>query len=339
MDSSSTLALRLTYPGRVRLNVHAHPPLSRVIDVPPEGVVIGTDLDTVLLIDDPLVSPRHIVLYRDGQRWMVRDLNSENGTFINRGLIHQAAVFPGDSLQIGNTELSIQYEPSIRDIGWMKRSGEWVQIPGIIAHELKNYLHVLDTGVEHLGSDPEVERRFKSQIEVMKLAREKIDELAQNLRDGCIPPRMESVNLHEILWEQCAVLEPAAALRGIRLNVDIPPGNTWIRADRRQMGRCMLNLLKNAVEACRIDEEVSLSTRSDDRSVHVRIRDTGIGMDAETARSMWAPLFTTKPDGNGLGAFIARTVIQRHEGRVFVESMPDRGTTVEIFLPIVSHGD
>jgi signal transduction histidine kinase len=96
---------------------------------------------------------------------------------------------------------------------------------------------------------------------------------------------------------------------------------------------CILNLLKNGLEACGEGDAIRVSLTESVRSVTIVIQDTGSGMDEETLANMFVPLFTTKPNGNGLGAFIARTVILRHFGSIHVKSVINSGTMAIIELP------
>jgi len=72
-----------------------------------------------------------------------------------------------------------------------------------------------------------------------------------------------------------------------------------------------------------------------ERFAHIIVRDEGSGMSAETQRHIFEPFFTTKRHGIGLNLAIAHQVIQRHEGLIFVESAPSKGTSFHIFLPSI----
>jgi Histidine kinase-, DNA gyrase B-, and HSP90-like ATPase/FHA domain len=333
--TTTTVALSMTHPGRIKLRVHSGYRINQTAEVPNQGIIIGSSDSAGFFLDDPLVSPEHAGLFPNKNRWVLHDLASENGTFLNGRLIKQSTVNPGEIIRVGNRELSIEFMPSADESGWVKRSGEWVQIPRIIAHELRNYLGFLDKGVEQLRQDPELEQRFNSEFQVMQVAKDKIDDLVQHLRVGCIPPRFKNENLSDIIWEQSALLASLAESRSVRLLVTSCPDTLPIRADRDQIGRCFLNVFKNALEACSEGDEIRVSASLKDQTALVVVQDTGMGMDANTVESMWSPLFTTKKDGNGLGAFIARTILMRHNGTVSVTSVVKSGTTLEIRLPVI----
>jgi len=194
-------------------------------------------------------------------------------------------------------------------------------------------MEYMDIGVEHLRDDPDIRNRFEGDIRTMKLASDRIDELLQALRIGCLPPKFESVNLLELLWEQLSLIEPVALDSGIGLIQEITSESTLISADPNQLGRCVLNILKNALEASKIGDTISVKMSRTPGWISLVIEDCGKGMDRETMESMWVPMFTTKQNGSGLGAFIARTIVKQHSGRIEVASEVHSGTRVKIKLP------
>ncbi len=309
------------------------PDANKKILLKSDPVTIGTDAHSSLHLSDPLVSFHHAVLFQEGPWWVWNDLDSENGSFLNGRLIKKHAIFPGETILIGQTLLEMKLPPVDQTDHIVLREGEWVQLPRMIAHELRNYLQFLDISVDHLKNDPEIEMKYHGEICSMKLASEKIDELVQALRDGCIHPSFQTINLVELIWEQLSFLEPITEASGVHLLTDIPESAVVIQADPNQLGRCIINMIKNAFEACDSGDTIHIQITETDQTILLFIKDTGSGMSPETLSSIWVPLFTTKPNGNGLGAFISRTIILRHHGTITAESELGKGTLIRIELP------
>jgi signal transduction histidine kinase len=68
--------------------------------------------------------------------------------------------------------------------------------------------------------------------------------------------------------------------------------------------------------------------------VHVAVRDSGIGVDSETAEQLFSAFFTTKPSGMGMGLSISRSIIRAHGGRLWVSPNPDHGAAFQFTVPI-----
>jgi signal transduction histidine kinase len=97
--------------------------------------------------------------------------------------------------------------------------------------------------------------------------------------------------------------------------------------------RAVLNLVQNAVEAMPQGGTVMLEGQATATHVHLRVRDTGLGIPTERLGQIFEPLYTTKPGGTGLGLYIVQEIVAAHGGEVTVQSTEGQGTTCTITLP------
>jgi signal transduction histidine kinase len=103
-----------------------------------------------------------------------------------------------------------------------------------------------------------------------------------------------------------------------------------------QLNQVFMNLLVNAAQAIETRGTVTIRTGRKDEQVFVEIRDTGKGIAPEHMKRLFEPFFTTKPvgQGTGLGLSLSYRIIQRHGGRIEVESEPGRGTVFRVWVPV-----
>jgi signal transduction histidine kinase len=111
-----------------------------------------------------------------------------------------------------------------------------------------------------------------------------------------------------------------------------------VRGDRVQLQQVILNLILNAVEAMSLLEEgtreLSISTMQDRTGdVLVAVQDSGPGIDPEHLDRVFAPFYTTKTSGIGMGLSICRSIIAAHGGRLWAEANRPRGATFQFTLP------
>jgi len=112
-----------------------------------------------------------------------------------------------------------------------------------------------------------------------------------------------------------------------------------ICGDRARLGQVFLNLLQNAIDACASlpGRAHRITVRTLDRAdgVRVEIADTGPGIPGELAERIFAPFFTTKPqgEGTGLGLYLSRRIIAEHGGTLELVRAPDGGTVFRVDLP------
>jgi signal transduction histidine kinase len=103
-----------------------------------------------------------------------------------------------------------------------------------------------------------------------------------------------------------------------------------------KLNQVFMNLLANAFHAVRGNGDVWIRTRSNNGAVEIEIEDNGVGITEENLKRIFEPFFTTKPvgQGTGLGLSISYGIIEQHQGKIHVASIPDKGTTFTVRLPI-----
>jgi len=118
-----------------------------------------------------------------------------------------------------------------------------------------------------------------------------------------------------------------------RLQLALPP----VLGDRIQLQQVVLNFILNAVEATSgVDpyrRNVVISTTKDSSGAIVAVRDSGVGLDTDSADHLFQPFYTTKASGMGMGLSICRSIVEAHGGRVAASRNVDAGATFQFTLP------
>ncbi len=121
----------------------------------------------------------------------------------------------------------------------------------------------------------------------------------------------------------------------ITLRTVLTPSLPVLLADAAELREMLTNLIFNAVDALPRGGEITLRTRARGGEVTLEVSDTGTGMDEETRRRCLEPFFTTKGQkGTGLGLAMVYGTVQRHGGRIDLQSVPGKGTTFAFHLPL-----
>ena len=145
-------------------------------------------------------------------------------------------------------------------------------------------------------------------------------------------------SLPKLLEEASALALVGAKERGVRVAFHFDPNAAFVLADRIQVQQVLLNLIRNAIEAMEDQprRELVLATRpAGDGVVEVSVKDTGPGIAAEVTAQLFQPFVTTKKHGMGVGLSICRTIVESHGGKIWAESLPDKGTTFRFTLKAV----
>ena len=124
-----------------------------------------------------------------------------------------------------------------------------------------------------------------------------------------------------------------------RIVCELAPDIAPVMADPIQIEQVVVNLARNGLESMQeLPEEqrvLSIGTRRcDEQTMEVFVRDRGKGISEQEMKKIFEPFFTTKPEGMGMGLAISRSIIQAHEGRLWVSANDDRGCTFHFTLPV-----
>jgi PAS domain S-box-containing protein len=152
-------------------------------------------------------------------------------------------------------------------------------------------------------------------------------------------PNRARVGLAEVVEDAVGFAEIEARKAGVAISVDIPGDLPAVFADRIMIEQVVLNLVKNGIEAMQqtpaARRELVVTARPDEaRMVEVAVADRGQGIDAEKTEQLFAPFYTTKPEGMGMGLNICRSIIEYHDGRLWAQTNPGGGSVFRFTLPI-----
>ena len=146
-------------------------------------------------------------------------------------------------------------------------------------------------------------------------------------------PRRRDCELNELLQSLVEFHTPEMRAAGISL-VFFPGKSVGrVALDPDQFRAVIVNLLRNARDACQSGGEVMVSSRRDDDGVAVQITDTGAGMEPAVVDRAFQPYFSTKKGGTGLGLSLARRIVEEHGGTMTLSSEPGKGTQFTLRLP------
>jgi len=216
-----------------------------------------------------------------------------------------------------------------------------------VAHEVRNSLNFINLSIDqirakHAGSDEATARELQRNLRNIK---DEISRLNQLVGDFLAagrqaPPELAPCDLRAAVEQAVALVEKQASRQAISITTDLPPDLPPLSADSGQMRTCFLNILTNAVQAMPRGGEIRVTGRlvgADDGhpgSFQVRFADTGPGIPVEDRERVFAPYFSTKATGFGLGLAITRKIVEDHGGRIYVADGDGPGAVMVIELPL-----
>jgi PAS domain S-box-containing protein len=217
------------------------------------------------------------------------------------------------------------------------------QLAGSINHELRGPLGNIKSGAYFLNMAlEEPEEDVQETIELLEREVDRAETIVRSLLSfvRTEEPRREAVDVNALLGETVSGVEIPEVVTTVReMDEDLP--TVW--ADPEQLRQVFRNLISNAVDAMPEGGRLTVETFKTSAvsgkpprpaAVVISIADTGAGIRAEQREKVFEPLFSTKPQGVGLGLALARMLVEAHGGAIEVASQVGEGSTFTVRLPL-----
>jgi signal transduction histidine kinase len=209
------------------------------------------------------------------------------------------------------------------------------RLTATLAHEIKNPLAIIRGSAQRLGKlDPEADRMARFVVEETDRLSHTVERYLQFARGEQVAG--ESGDALSALAATLDLLEGELAARRVTLaRPAAAAGSAPVALDNESLKQLYLNLILNAIEAMPDGGRLEVTTSERSGCFEIVIADQGVGIPAETLKTLGTPFVTTKVTGSGLGLFLARRLAQSAGGELVFESEPGRGTTCRVRLPRV----
>ena len=216
------------------------------------------------------------------------------------------------------------------------------QMAASIAHEVNNplagvlvYTQLL---AKKMASDTLSKEVALDYLSKMASEIDRSSRIIRNLLGFARPsvPKLSTVDVNQVIEKALSLVAHQAELERIQVTKELDPSLPKLWADFDQLRQVFVNLILNAIQAMENGGTLTLRTfPTNERDVRLKIEDTGSGISPENLRKLFTPFFTTKKKGQGvgLGLAVGHEIIEKHGGRIEVESKVGKGTTFTVSLP------
>ncbi|MEW6071576.1 MAG: PAS domain-containing protein [Planctomycetota bacterium] len=266
-------------------------------------------------------------------------VTSTGGRSINT-LVYSAPLRDADGTITRVMEMSADITP-IRELqGQLESIGLLISS---VSHGVKGLLNGMDGGMYLLktGIEKQNSARQEQGLEMVQRNVDRIRSMVLNILYYAKErtPNLEFVPARELGDEVVAIQASRAQELKVRVESALDADAGEFAADRQAVRSLLVNLLENALDACRVDDKktdhrVTFQVQGTSDAVIFEVSDNGIGMDRETREKAFSLFFTSKGvKGTGLGLFIANKIARAHGGRIELESELGQGTRIRVHLP------
>src|SRR5688500_4372335 len=220
------------------------------------------------------------------------------------------------------------------------------EMAAVIAHEVKNPLGGIEVMAgllrRKIPEAPDAQKLLGDIINEAKMANAIVQEVLDFVRP--IRLQVERTSISEAVHGAITLADTKARRGAVNVDVQLPAELPLIHGDQHQLTQLFTNLLINAYEAMgatgRIVVTSGMRRMADGGAgrdaLLVEVTDDGPGMPSEVSEKVFDPFFTTKAQGSGLGLAIVRKIVDAHDGRLDLRTVPQRGTSIVVTLPVAS---
>jgi PAS domain S-box-containing protein len=211
------------------------------------------------------------------------------------------------------------------------------RIARTIAHEVRNPLTNLNLALDQLRADCSDDESVSLYGEIIGRNAARIEELVGEMLNSSRPkpPDLKVVSVEEVVRSTLPKAIDRINLNSIKVEEDYEPNLKPIHADKEAIQVALLNIIINAIEAMTPGKGILKIKASElNKKICLEINDNGKGISPGDLKHLFAPFFTTKQDGMGLGLTSTRSILTTHGATLKVQSTPGKGTSFYVdFTP------
>lgn len=220
------------------------------------------------------------------------------------------------------------------------------KLSATVAHELNNPLEAILTYAKliarRIRKDEAAAQANKQTLEDIEIIARETDRCGMIVKNLLLFSKKQVsefalVPVQQIIHRAAELVRHHCQISNVTLNENYGCSDVTLLCDESQIQQALVALLVNAVEAMPEGGTITVTVRQPSGSdeLAVSISDTGVGIVPADLSHVFEPFFTTKKDGKGvgLGLSVVYGIVERHGGKIFVDSTPEKGTTFTLVLP------
>lgn len=245
--------------------------------------------------------------------------------FIGNKLVYQGIVH--DITKIKQLEREREQKKHLAIIGEMSAR---------IAHEIKNPLASIQTGIQLLESQLSENDLQKGYYERLRGEIQRVDTILKGLLTYARGENLtiKSVSVEPLLSRFQDLVMPTIQKQNLNFKVQMDTNLPRLKIDEQKIEQVLWNIVLNAIQANKPGGTIFFYVTKDTDVVKLQVRDEGDGISDEVMKKIFVPFFSTRIHGSGLGLAISKKIIELHHGKLYIESSTTSGTTVTIELEI-----
>lgn len=248
--------------------------------------------------------------------------------FDEDGKANHAVAIRRDITQRTSIEQRLQQAEKLASIG---------DLSTYMAHEIRNPLFTISGFANSLIRTKGLDETTREKLSIILDESKRLDAVLKSLMNFTRPTgaQITQLDLNELVKAAMEIMTLPCENQSVNAVAELESGLPWVNANPDLIKQCLINLIKNSLEAMEDMENgtLTVSTALDNDFVALTVEDTGVGIPQDLREKIFSPFFSTKGKGAGLGLAQTRKIIDEIGGDVDLTSKEGEGTTVTLYLP------
>lgn len=229
-----------------------------------------------------------------------------------------------------NMELRLQQSEKMAAIG---------ELATYIAHEIRNPLFAIGGFANSLLRASSLDETAREKVSIILEESKRLDKILKSILNFARPTDAQKtvVDINQVAAETMELMSLGCEDKGIQVRLELAPSIARVKGDTELLKQCLINMIKNAMEAMPKGGVMTLRTAMRANRVRLELEDTGQGIPRELREKVFNPFFSTKEQGAGLGLPMTKKIVEEMGGRVELHSQVGKGTRMVLdLLPVLA---
>lgn len=208
------------------------------------------------------------------------------------------------------------------------------ELSAYIAHEIRNPLMAMGGFAKVLIKDESIDSAGREKIEIILEEAQRLDNLLKSILSFVRSRDVQknNIDVNRVAADAMQLLSMGCQLQEIEVKMDLDPNHPLGVGGAEQIRQCLINLVKNSMEAMPEGGNLKISSGISEKHVWLEVRDSGPGIADDARNSVFDPFYSSKVNGNGLGLPMVKKIMEEFGGDVELASRPGKGTSVALLL-------
>lgn len=214
------------------------------------------------------------------------------------------------------------------------------ELSGYLAHEIRNPLFAISGFTRSLMRSDNLNDEEREKLTIISEETKRLDHMLKSMLDFSRSPgiKVAECDINRVAQQTVDIMRMGYASRGYKLDIQTERSLPTAKGEAEAIKQCLVNLIKNSMEAMPEGGEISITTGIENDKVFIRVKDKGAGISPEAMEKVFSPFYSTKSQSYGMGLAMIKKTVDEFGGDVQLSSSQGKGAAVTMYFQPILEG-